>query len=131
MLEEKPISPLTEPYYITQDVHGNPPAIDASTGKCGSDIVSVLSGRVRFANLDPNHRSGLGLFIIVEHSDNRESLYSHFSKIVVQWGQEVEQGELLGYLGNTGKSSGCHIHYSNNWKPNALLIGDPPYRLLH
>jgi len=120
---EVPIPPLVDDYYITQMWHGDPVGIDASTGICGSDIVSVLSGTIKYINRDPNHRSGLGKFILLSHSENRESLYSHFSEIVVEYGTEIKQGQVLGYIGNTGKSTACHIHHSAIGYRNSLLRG--------
>jgi len=49
--------------------------------------------------------------VIVDHGQEIKSLYGHLSQIAVQPGQKVERGTLLAYTGNTGRSSGPHLHY--------------------
>ena len=52
-----------------------------------------------------------GIAVIVDHGQNIRSLYGHLSKTSVQVGQRVERGTVLGLSGNTGRSSGPHLHY--------------------
>jgi len=52
-----------------------------------------------------------GTTIIVDHGQDVHTLYGHLSKLNVQSGQRVERGTLIGYTGNTGRSSGPHLHY--------------------
>ncbi|MEO0743438.1 MAG: M23 family metallopeptidase [Bacteroidota bacterium] len=52
-----------------------------------------------------------GLNIVLTHSETYTSRYSHLSRFAVEDGQAVEQGDLIGYAGNTGRSTGPHLHY--------------------
>ena len=57
--------------------------------------------------------TGYGMMAIIEHEQlgNYESLYAHMSRSYVKLGQEVRQGEIIGLVGNTGRSTGPHLHY--------------------
>jgi murein DD-endopeptidase MepM/ murein hydrolase activator NlpD len=70
-------------------------------------IVAVADGMVIFAEWG----GGYGNLVIVEHGDGWRTYYAHFSEIVVEVGQEVRQGELLGGAGTTGYSTGPHLHF--------------------
>ena len=54
---------------------------------------------------------GYGNMAIVEHSNGTKTLYGHMSKLAVKMGEQVARGEAIGYVGNTGKSTGPHIHF--------------------
>jgi hypothetical protein len=70
-------------------------------------IVAVADGVVAFAEWG----GGYGNLVIVEHNDGWRSYYAHLSETVVEVGQEVRQGELLGGAGSTGYSTGPHLHF--------------------
>jgi len=70
-------------------------------------IVAVADGVVVFAEWG----GGYGNLVIVEHDDGWRSYYAHLAEIVVEVGQEVRQGELLGGAGTTGYSTGPHLHF--------------------
>ena len=70
-------------------------------------IVAVADGVVVFAEWG----GGYGNLVIVDHDDNWRTYYAHLSEIVVETGQEVRQGELLGGAGSTGYSTGPHLHF--------------------
>ena len=55
--------------------------------------------------------SGYGIHIIIDHGFGYETLYGHLSRLKVSNGQRVKRGDLIGYSGNTGLSSGPHLHY--------------------
>ena len=75
--------------------------------KMWDPIVAVADGVVVFAGWG----GGYGNLVIVEHDDDWRSYYAHFTEIVVEVGQEVRQGELLGGAGTTGYSTGPHLHF--------------------
>ncbi|MEO6882521.1 MAG: peptidoglycan DD-metalloendopeptidase family protein [Bacteroidia bacterium] len=54
---------------------------------------------------------GYGNHVVIDHGYGYESLYGHMSKIIVQPGQKVKRGEVIGYVGSTGLSTGPHLHY--------------------
>jgi len=58
-----------------------------------------------------NRSSGYGKHIRVDHGYGYVSLYAHLSGYNVRRGQRVKRGEIIGYVGNTGRSAGSHLHY--------------------
>ncbi|HEY9116917.1 MAG TPA: M23 family metallopeptidase, partial [Roseivirga sp.] len=74
----------------------------------GTPIYATADGKVVVARKD---YSGLGWHIKLDHGFNFETVYGHMSKFNVKVGQEVKRGQIIGYVGNTGKSTAPHIHY--------------------
>ena len=89
----------SHPLGIDIDLYANPNA----------PIVAARSGKVIFAG--GNACCSYGLYVIVDHGDGVETLYAHFSRMVVSQGQTVNQGDLLGYGGRTGYATGEHLHF--------------------
>ncbi|WP_353227956.1 M23 family metallopeptidase [Novosphingobium sp.] len=54
---------------------------------------------------------GYGLCVEIEHGANLETRYGHMSRIAVAEGQHVHKGDVIGYVGSTGRSTGAHLHY--------------------
>ena len=75
----------------------------------GTKIVASASGRVILARMGYN--GGYGNMIVIKHPNGTETLYAHQSKLAVKSGDQVEQGEVIGYIGSTGRSTGPHIHF--------------------
>jgi murein DD-endopeptidase MepM/ murein hydrolase activator NlpD len=76
-------------------------------GRIGDSIRSTASGVVEFAGW----RQSYGRTIIIRHANDLQTLYAHLSSINVEVGQEIGTGEFIGKLGNTGRSTGPHLHY--------------------
>ncbi len=74
----------------------------------GDPIYSTFDGIVRIKSFD---RNGYGYYVVVRHKNGLETLYGHMSKILVEVGQEVSAGDILGLGGSTGRSTGPHLHY--------------------
>jgi murein DD-endopeptidase MepM/ murein hydrolase activator NlpD len=74
----------------------------------GTPIYAARAGQVSRAGWS---RGGFGLHVIVDHGDSHETIYAHMSRIAVQPGQHVERGEVLGFVGSTGWSTGPHLHF--------------------
>ena len=55
--------------------------------------------------------SGYGLYVALEHGGNIETRYGHMSRLNVAAGQMVHKGDVIGYVGSTGRSTGPHLHY--------------------
>lgn len=55
--------------------------------------------------------SSYGLFVRIEHGANLETRYAHMSKLAVAAGEQVKKGDIIGYVGSTGRSTGPHLHY--------------------
>jgi murein DD-endopeptidase MepM/ murein hydrolase activator NlpD len=76
-------------------------------GSTGTPIVAGGDGTVVFAG----RQSGYGLMVDIRHSNGFMTRYGHMSRIRVSEGQRVSRGELIGDMGNTGRSTGPHLHY--------------------
>lgn len=77
------------------------------SGPVGKPILATAEGVVVRAD----YNGGYGNHVRVDHGYNYETLYAHMSKIEVKIGDRIERGDVLGYLGSTGRSSGPHLHY--------------------
>ena len=78
------------------------------TAKKGVPVYATGNGVVKRAD---NRSSGYGNHIRIDHGFGYVSLYAHLSKYNVRRGQKVKRGDLIGYVGNTGRSAGPHLHY--------------------
>ena len=73
----------------------------------GTKVVATAEGTVTFAG----YKSGYGYTVIINHGYGYETLYAHNSKLVAKVGDKVKRGELISYSGNSGTSTGPHLHY--------------------
>jgi murein DD-endopeptidase MepM/ murein hydrolase activator NlpD len=98
----------------------------------GTKILSSLGGVVVETG-DTDYHNGVrtacqsyGKWVLVRHGNGLSTLYAHLSSIVVSAGQRVETGQLLGYSGNTGYSTGPHLHFSvfASEGVSVVLLGD-------
>jgi murein DD-endopeptidase MepM/ murein hydrolase activator NlpD len=83
------------------------PALDIA-GAEGNAIFTVDSGVVVYAGWSD---SGYGNLLVIDHGNGWQSAYAHLVTIAVNCGQSVSQGEVVAGLGNTGNSSGAHLHF--------------------
>ncbi len=67
-----------------------------------------------------------GKYILIRHNNNLATLYGHLSAQVVQTGQQVARGKLIGYSGSTGYATGPHLHFGVYWAPSILMKSIPP-----
>jgi murein DD-endopeptidase MepM/ murein hydrolase activator NlpD len=74
----------------------------------GTDIVATGDGRVSHLIED---RAGYGKHAIIDHGYGYQTLYAHMSSFAVRRGQKVRRGDVIGKVGNSGKSTGPHLHY--------------------
>ncbi len=100
---------------VTQGLHYYN-AIDIGN-HCGTPIYAAAAGIVKEAVSTGVCRScnrGYGLYILVEHFNGTKTRYSHLNGLAAKQGQYVEQGQLIGFMGNTGMvygPTGCHLHF--------------------
>ena len=73
----------------------------------GTPIYAPAAASVAYAGNGQDY----GTTIILDHGQDIRSLYGHLSKLNVQNGQRVERGAVIGWTGNTGRSTGAHLHY--------------------
>ncbi|MEM6255933.1 MAG: peptidoglycan DD-metalloendopeptidase family protein [Cyanobacteria bacterium P01_D01_bin.156] len=85
-------------------------------GPYGTAIVATADGVVKRSE----YYGGYGNTVTVDHGYGFETLYAHMSKIAVSSGARVKRGDVVGYLGNTGRSSGPHLHYGIYYKGDAV-----------
>lgn len=95
----------------------------------GTPVFAAADGTVIAA--DNNDRSTFrkyqyGRYILLKHPNNLATLYAHLSRQVVSSGQTVKRGELIGYSGSTGYSTGPHLHFGLYWGPSVSLKAIPP-----
>ena len=75
--------------------------------RTGTPVVVTADGQVVFAG----YKGGYGKMVVVDHGLGKVTKYGHLSKVAVQNGESVIRGQKLGLLGNTGRSTGPHLHY--------------------
>ena len=92
------------PIYKTQKLHTG---MDF-TAPVGTEIYATGNGVVNKIEFDGR---GYGNNVILNHGYGYETLYGHMSKIIVRPGQKISRGDILGYVGNSGSSTGPHLHY--------------------
>ena len=81
--------------------------IDISTHRYGDPVVATADGQVVAAEYTPDY----GNTVIIRHKHGYYTRYAHFHNFIVKIGQRVQQNEVIGYIGNTGISTGPHLHY--------------------
>ena len=86
------------------------------TAPTGTPIYATGNGKIKSAD---NTASGFGEHIEIDHGYGYKTIYAHLSKYNVKRGQYVNRGDLIGFVGNTGRSVGPHLHYEvhKNGKP--------------
>lgn len=95
-------------------------------GHEGMGVFAVDAGVIVYAGWN---EYGYGNMIIVDHGNGWQSLYAHLSAIYVSCGQSVGQGDAIGAIGSTGRSSGAHLHFeliTPTYKPNPWDFLPPP-----
>lgn len=94
-----------DPVYGGADYHHG---IDLAAPKWTA-IYAVRAGEVVYAGWDS---SGGGNYVSIDHGDGYKTQYLHMESIAVKEGQQVRKGQVIGYVGNTGKSTGYHLHFA-------------------
>lgn len=106
-----------DPIYKTTKMHAG---IDF-TAPQGTPVYATADGRVTTAG---NTGNGYGNHVIINHGYGYETLYGHMVRVKARNGQQVKRGEVVGWVGSTGKSTGPHLHYEVH-KNNTKI--DPVY----
>lgn len=92
----------------SQGLHGYN-AVDLATS-CGEPVYASASGDVLVAR-SYGWNGGYGKYLAIKHGNGTQTLYAHLSSIIVGYGWHVVQGQVIGYVGSTGLSTGCHVHF--------------------
>ena len=83
----------------------------------GDSIFATFDGVVRISKFDKN---GYGNYVLLRHYNSLETLYGHMTKQNVSPGQYVKAGDLIGFGGSTGRSTGPHLHFEVRFEGNAI-----------
>ena len=83
----------------------------------GDTIVAAFDGKVRIVKYE---RRGYGKYVVIRHDNGLETVYGHLSKQLVEENQLVKAGEVIGLGGNTGRSTGSHLHFETRFLGNAI-----------
>lgn len=75
---------------------------------CGTAVTAAAAGRVTFAEWHPY---GGGNRVVIDHGNGVETTYNHLSNMSVEPGDIMERGNVVGFSGTTGASTGCHLHF--------------------
>lgn len=92
-------------------------------GDYGAPIYATANGKAERAE----YSGGYGYHVVLQHGYGYQTLYAHLSKLAVKPNERIKRGQLIGYMGSTGRSTGTHLHYSIYHNDKAV---DPkPYML--
>jgi len=94
---------------ITQSVHGWN-AVDIGAAR-GTPIYAAADGIVIIVRNNGVWNGGYGNYVVITHGNGTQTLYSHMSHAIVSFGQSVLSGQIIGYVGSTGESTGPHLHF--------------------
>lgn len=83
----------------------------------GDTIRAAFGGKVRMVKYE---RRGYGKYVVIRHENGLETIYGHLSKQMVNEDQYVEAGEVIGLGGNTGRSTGSHLHFETRFLGQAI-----------
>ncbi len=86
---------------------------------CGTPIYAASSGSVIGA-IEIGWNGGAGKYVKISHGSEIYTLYAHLSKVLVSGGESVARGQLIGLMGSTGLSTGCHLHFEVHGARNPL-----------
>ena len=85
--------------------------------KVGDSVRSAFSGKVRIIDYEAR---GYGNYIVIRHNNGLETVYGHLSAVLVSINQNIKAGQLIAFGGNTGHSTGPHLHFETRYIGNAL-----------
>lgn len=92
----------------TQGIHGYN-GVDLAA-PAGTPIHAAADGTVIIVHTS-GYNGGYGLYVAIKHSNGTQTLYAHMSRVAATVGEKVSQGEVIGYVGSTGRSTGNHVHF--------------------
>lgn len=94
----------------------------------GTEVLASASGEVTYVSTDPQAFQNCGAcisygaYIIIKHDDDYTTKYAHLSEILVSAGDTISQGQIIGKSGNSGGSTGPHLHFEINEKQLQLIL---------
>lgn len=111
-----PIRAVPQGYYIrplvggrkTQGIHGYN-GVDLAA-PIGTPLLASASGTV-IVSKNSGWNGGYGMYVVISHDNGTQTLYAHMSNVIVSVGQKLVQGQVIGNVGSSGKSTGPHVHF--------------------
>ncbi len=94
---------------LTQGLHGRN-SVDLAA-PVGTPIYASASGSVTISKSNGTWNGGYGNFVVISHNNDTQTLYAHMKKTTVDAGDRVKQGQLIGYVGISGLTTGPHVHF--------------------
>jgi len=79
----------------------------------GDSVYAAFDGVIRVTKFD---RKGFGNVVVIRHQQGLETIYGHLSKVLVETNQNVKAGDLIGLGGNSGRSTGSHLHFETRYQ---------------
>ena len=92
----------------TQGIHGHN-GVDLAS-KLNTPILAAAEGKVIIAK-QGGWNGGYGNYVVISHPNGMQTLYGHMNSLNVSVGRTVSQGDIIGYMGSTGQSTGVHLHF--------------------
>jgi murein DD-endopeptidase MepM/ murein hydrolase activator NlpD len=93
----------------TQGIHGHN-GVDLGGLPVGSPIMAAADGTVILSRMG-GYNGGYGNYVVLSHANGTQTLYAHMIRTNVAAGVKVKQGDIIGFLGSTGRSTGPHLHF--------------------
>ena len=109
---------VTSPYGYRRRFRRMHKGIDLKI-QIGDTIYAAFDGRVRIVK-NEGRRKGYGLYVVVRHNNQLETVYGHLSRFLCQEGDYVKAGEPIALGGNTGRSTGPHLHFETRYMGYAI-----------
>ncbi|MFA5744608.1 MAG: M23 family metallopeptidase [Candidatus Paceibacterota bacterium] len=103
---------------ISQGIHGKN-AVDIAAAR-GTPIHAAAGGTVIISRNNGGWNGGYGNYVVITHSNGSQTLYAHMTNAIVSTGQSVSSGQIIGYVGSTGQSTGSHLHFEVRSASNPL-----------
>ena len=94
---------------LTQGIHGWN-AVDIGSAR-GTPILAAADGMVIISKDNGARNGGYGNYVVLTHSNETQTLYAHMSHSAVSSGESVARGQVIGYVGMTGETTGPHVHF--------------------
>jgi len=104
--------------YLSQGLHSTN-AVDIA-GACWSPVYAAASGTVALATGSGGWNGGYGNYVALDHANGTRTLYAHLIQVNTSAGKIVNQGAVIGYMGSTGRSTGCHLHFEVRGAANPI-----------
>ncbi|MDE6817698.1 MAG: peptidoglycan DD-metalloendopeptidase family protein [Muribaculaceae bacterium] len=109
---------VTSPYGYRRRFRRMHKGIDLKV-QIGDTIYAAFDGRVRIVR-NQGRRKGYGLYVVIRHNNRMETVYGHLSKFLVQPDDYVKAGDPIALGGNTGRSTGPHLHFETRYMGYAI-----------